>query len=149
MVAGYKQCAVWHDGVDTAAGGAAWLAVVVVVWVETLGVGVVVYGELAVFDYHVFAGKRNDAFDDVLVLATERVVWIFKHDNLTTFWDVVFVLELCRRDGEAIDDESVARIHGGFHARANYREGAKNKAVNKQRANCNTDNEDNQAEDIA
>lgn len=122
VVAGDENFAGGDDDIDFA-GGVEGGAVGVgdasgVVWVETVGVFVVENCQDAFFDLDAFVGEGDDALDDVLVfdarsgLAGEigAVAAVGEDDDLAAFRCVFVAHEMRSGDGEAVDDDAVARL---------------------------------------
>lgn len=152
MVASYEKAAVSDDSVNFAAGVAAGVGALIVllgvVRMETVRVLVVIHGQNTIVDRHTFAGKGNDSFDDEFFGSTDAVAGVLKDDNLAAFGYVRFVLELRPGDGEAINNEPVARMKRVFHAWPQDVKGAKDKRIDDERANEDTGDKDGDAQNI-
>jgi len=104
-----------------------------------------------VFHGDTFAWEGDDTFDDILVGNVIRhsaghwvfdtvclvffdlfLIFIHKHDDLTTFWDVILAEEVGPRDGSAVDYYAICVLEGVFHTTTDYVVGAIDISVQKQ-----------------
>ena len=109
---------------------------------------VVIDSQDAIPDNHVLTRKGDDALDDVFITTTDDIVRIFKDNNLATLRDIGLVLELRPGDGQAVDDQAVACVERGLHARAADVEGAKDECVDNQGADEDAENKNQNAHDV-
>ena len=130
MVTADKQRIVGHDGVyliGCVLFGQA--SVGQFVWVESVWIIVVVYRELPVLQDDALTGERDDSLDDVFFTKPRDVLGILKYDNLATFGNVRFVLELSQGYWQAIHDQTVTRVERLLHARTFDVEAAEDEGV--------------------
>ena len=100
----------------------------------------VVDGEDSVFNSDTLARKGDNALYDVLITEAFIVHWVFKDDYLAAIGDIWFILKLRPGNGKAVHDQAVTGIECRLHARTKHIKTSKNKGVDKECSDNNTDN---------
>ena len=118
---------------------------------KAVGMLAVKYSEDAFFDLDTFAGKADDAFDNVLVFDASRgfagedavVAAVGEDDDLAALGCKFLAKKMGNGNGKAVDDDAVVGHEGVFHAGTDDVVAAEDESVQDDGADNHGDNKRN------
>ena len=148
MVASDKDGTIGNNRIRLTTRWASRLTVIRIIWIKSVWMLLVIYSEFTIFYSYTFAWISDYSFYDILFTLTFGIAGVFKDDDLPTWRDVAFVLQLRPRYGEAINDETITCKERRLHTRPFDVEAAKYECIDKDRTDNHTDNKHNKATDV-
>ena len=137
MVSGDEEFVLWDGCVNFAGCGWGGDVFCLFVGVKAVRVLVVKDGVVAVFENDALSAKCDDALDDELAFVCGIDLWVFKNDDLSALWGVVFAAQVRKGHRDAVDEKTVSGVERLLHAWADDAVATKNKGIDKNSAKNN------------